>query len=595
MRFCTKCGSPVSGILRFCTRCGAATGSTAGAGVAGAVEAATVEAGAVETGAGAQDRASLADITTAAGIPGPRTLSAGAPVAHVIPSHPGSVPVIPEADRPTAGHPTADGPEAGQPEAGQADQSEADEVTPAELATDQRGPTPQRSPAPPVTALPTGVSEDAEPLRLVRIGAEPDQEAWPEDPWLPGSRRPDRRALIIGVVLIAGLLSVASTAWLVKVNPLQASSPHGTHRSRPSQLGSGHVQPSQALSGPPTPILIQPRQPQPSQPQPTQPAPTQTGAGLAQTGHTGHSQPGHDQPGHNQSSNGHPGTSRSGTGHSRPGQPGASQTGTHRSGSGQRGPGQTGPGQTGPGQGSGQSKSGQSGPGQAGSGSSGNGSPGTGSSGTGSPGTGHAGTGGTTTPTAPHPRGPAPGSRGGRAPRHPRPGVVSITPGLAGRADARRVGELLVRYFASINHRQYLAYASLFTQQRQLTPRDFAWGYRTNHDSNAVLVGIAPLRGGLKATVTFTSYQDPAQSPDHSSCIDWRVALFLHGTGATYLIGMPPPGYRAGLQACSFAPRQFPPGHSSHRTATHPRSTHRSSQHPSSKHSTTKHGRRGHR
>ena len=139
---------------------------------------------------------------------------------------------------------------------------------------------------------------------------------------------------------------------------------------------------------------------------------------------------------------------------------------------------------------------------------------------------------------------------------------MSITPRLAGRADARRVGGLLVRYFAAVNHRRYQAYASLFARRRQLTPRDFAWGYRTSHDSNAVLVGIAALKGGLKATVTFTSQQDPAQSPDHSSCIDWRITLSLYRTGAAYLIGMPPPGYRAGLQACGFAPRQSSPAHS---------------------------------
>ena len=139
---------------------------------------------------------------------------------------------------------------------------------------------------------------------------------------------------------------------------------------------------------------------------------------------------------------------------------------------------------------------------------------------------------------------------------------MSITSGLAGRSDARRVGGLLARYFAAVNHRRYQAYASLFARRRQLTPRDFAWGYRTSHDSDAVLVGIAALKGGLRATVTFTSQQDPAQSPDHSSCIDWRIILFLHRTGATYLIGMPPPGYRAGLQACGFAPRQSSPAHS---------------------------------
>jgi hypothetical protein len=420
MRFCTACGSPVSGILRFCTRCGAATSSTAGAEVASVAATGT------------------ADHSVPAGAAAP-------------------------------------------------------------------GPAPQDSPAPAAEAQPTGRPEDAAPLRLARIDAGPTHEASPEDPWLPGSRRPDRRALIIGVVLIAGLLSAASTAWLIRVNPPQASSPPGAHRSRPSQLGPGYAQPGQAqpgqaLSGQPTPILTQRSQPAPGQLQPSQPAPTQTGNRPAAPGQAGHGQSGHDQRGRGQSDRGHP---------------------------------------------------------------TGSGAPGSGASGT-----GHSGTGRGTTPTAahprppaPHPRPPAPGSRGGRTPRHPHPGVVSITPRLGGRADARRVGGLLARYFAAVNHRQYQAYASLFAQRRQLTPRGFAWGYRTSHDSNAVLVGIAALKGGLRATVTFTSQQDPAQSPDHSSCIDWRITLFLYRAGAAYLIGMPSPGYRAGLQACSFAPRPSSPGH----------------------------------
>jgi hypothetical protein len=186
--------------------------------------------------------------------------------------------------------------------------------------------------------------------------------------------------------------------------------------------------------------------------------------------------------------------------------------------------------------------------------------------------------------------------------------MVSITPSLAGRAEARQVAGLLVRYFAAVNHRRYRAYASLFAQRRQLTPREFAWGYRTSHDSNAVLVGIAALKGGLKATVTFTSHQDPAQSPDHSSCIDWRITLFLHrlphGPEPTYLIGMPPPGYRVGLQACRFAPGHSAQGHSTAKrpSSTHPRSggpapKHSTSKHPTSKHSASKHStsRDGHR
>ena len=143
---------------------------------------------------------------------------------------------------------------------------------------------------------------------------------------------------------------------------------------------------------------------------------------------------------------------------------------------------------------------------------------------------------------------------------------MSVGPGLGARPEVRRVAALLDRYFAAVNHRNYPAYERLFAQ-RHLTPREFAWGYRTSHDSKAVLAGVSPLKGGLRATVTFTSHQNPAGSPDHSSCIDWRITLFLHRAGATYQIGMPPNGYRADLHACRFAPRRPARGQSAHRNS----------------------------
>ena len=279
MRFCTKCGSPVSGMLRFCTRCGAATSSAAGR--KGGGVAATARSRLARSRLARSRRLRRVRTARAPPIPPrPSEFPGREPCplrlrsARSSPAHPGSLPVIPAqagvADAESGGVPPDDSvpAEAAAPEP---DQPESAEAPPAALATDQPELALEYSPAPPATALPTGMSEDAGPLGLVQIGAEPDHEAWPEDPWLPGSRRPDRRALIIGVVLIAGLLSVASTAWLVRVNPPQASSPHGTHRSRPSRLGSGHAQPSQALSGQPTPILIQPSQPA-AQPTPAQPA-----------------------------------------------------------------------------------------------------------------------------------------------------------------------------------------------------------------------------------------------------------------------------------------------------------------------------------
>ena len=470
-------------------------------------------------------------------------------------------------------------------------------------------------------ALPaSSVSEDGELLRLVRIGGETDPAPYPEDPWLPGSRRPDRRLLVIGVVVIAGLLAVASTAWLVGTNQPQAGGAHRTQVSRPSQLGSGHAQPSEALSGHPVPSLS------PATP----PAPVQTGAGPVKPSPSGHNPGGAT-----------PGSGRAGTGHAQHGPAAAPATaapaaralrtpdragpdritrdpasparGSPARGSPARGsPARGSPARGSPARGSPARGSpgrparppaspapaspprpvpatGQSGPGQ----------PGPGQPGPGQPGQGRTGTVRGTVPPAPQPNPPAPPPKSGGRSRHPGHGLVSIAPGLAGRADVRRVAALLDRYFAAVNHRAYQAYARLFAQPGRLTPHEFTWGYSTTHDSNAVLAGLTAPKGGLKATVTFTSHQDPAHSPDHSSCIDWTIALFLHRAGPAYLIGMPPRGYRAGLHACSFAPRPPAQGQARHHPARqrgrrnrHPAQV---SQHPRSRRQGSKHQRRTNR
>jgi hypothetical protein len=470
----------------------------------------------------------------------------------------------------------------------------------------QRAPEPGEGPAGPEAVPAPGGPADGEPLRLLRIGA--DDEQWPEDPWLSGGRRRDRRAPVIGVVVIAGLLAVASTAWLVGTNQPEASGTHSSHQPHTSQPGTGQGQPSQALSGHPVPRLA------PS----TQPAPVRAGASPARTGQSGKGQTGHGQAGHGQAGQGrsgsHPGISPSGAGHSTTGHsttgptgtpspgtsqaatpqhPGSGQSRTSRTGTGQSSPGlpvsrptgtspaspaqpvsrPTAPTPTSPGQpGPGQSHSRQSGSGHSGSGQS--------HSGQSSPGRTRTGR-GTTTP-APQPRHSPPASGKGGQPPHTVHGILSVGPGLDARPDVRRAAALLDRYFAAVNRRDYPAYERLFAQ-RHLTPREFAWGYRTSHDSKAVLAGVSPLRGGLKATVTFTSHQDPAVSPDHSSCIDWTITLFLHRAGVTYVIGKPPPGYRANLHACSFTPRDTARGQSAHRRSGHAGSRKQVSRHPGRK------------
>jgi hypothetical protein len=131
-----------------------------------------------------------------------------------------------------------------------------------------------------------------------------------------------------------------------------------------------------------------------------------------------------------------------------------------------------------------------------------------------------------------------------------RRGIVSVSPALAQRADAQQVVGFLDSYFAAVNHREYLEYSSLFERWHHLTRAEFYRGYHTTHDSSALLVGLSSSQDTLIATVTFTSHQDPSASPNHASCTNWRIVLYLRRAGDVYLIGAPPPGYHATYHGC---------------------------------------------
>jgi hypothetical protein len=85
-----------------------------------------------------------------------------------------------------------------------------------------------------------------------------------------------------------------------------------------------------------------------------------------------------------------------------------------------------------------------------------------------------------------------------------------------------------------------------------MTQAQFEKGYRSTADSNETLVDISTAStGDLAAKVTFTSHQDPADSPDQSeSCTDWNITLFLAQGGSGYVIDPAPSGYRASYQPC---------------------------------------------
>jgi hypothetical protein len=108
-------------------------------------------------------------------------------------------------------------------------------------------------------------------------------------------------------------------------------------------------------------------------------------------------------------------------------------------------------------------------------------------------------------------------------------------------------------YFTAINEHDYSEYSSLLDpQMRQDNPSaSFASGYATTTDSAETITGVSGNAGeDLAVTVTFTSHQDPADSPDNSSCTNWGITLYLVPQGSNYLIGTPPSGYTASYRAC---------------------------------------------
>jgi hypothetical protein len=134
-------------------------------------------------------------------------------------------------------------------------------------------------------------------------------------------------------------------------------------------------------------------------------------------------------------------------------------------------------------------------------------------------------------------------------------GAVTVGAGASQDTDASSVANFLGQYFAAINARDYQSYFSLLSPQVQqgMTQAQFKNGYRSTADSNETLVGISTASDGdMAAEVTFTSHQNPADSPDHSeSCTDWDITLFLAQGGSGYVIDPAPAGYHASHQGCS--------------------------------------------
>lgn len=133
-------------------------------------------------------------------------------------------------------------------------------------------------------------------------------------------------------------------------------------------------------------------------------------------------------------------------------------------------------------------------------------------------------------------------------------GQVTIAADVSQDPDASSVATFLNQYFTAINNHDYQSYISLLSPQEQsLTQQQFDNGYGSTVDSAETLLGISTAANGdLVASVTFTSHQNPADSPNQGeSCTEWNISLFLEQDGGEgYLIDEPPSSYHASYNAC---------------------------------------------
>jgi hypothetical protein len=134
----------------------------------------------------------------------------------------------------------------------------------------------------------------------------------------------------------------------------------------------------------------------------------------------------------------------------------------------------------------------------------------------------------------------------------PEVALVAAAPALAERPETAAVVKLLTAYFSAINTRDFEAARRTLVQRPGLpsTEAEFQDQYRSTHDQGVRVLGLEPDgNGGYLATVSFTSYQNPADAPadQASSCLIWSISYPLVRAEGTLLIdavGRSNVGYR---------------------------------------------------
>jgi hypothetical protein len=142
--------------------------------------------------------------------------------------------------------------------------------------------------------------------------------------------------------------------------------------------------------------------------------------------------------------------------------------------------------------------------------------------------------------TAPAGAKPSGGSPSAGAPSSSPAPLVVAAPALADRPETAEVVQLFTGYFDAINRRDFAGTQKTLVDRPGLpqTEAEFQDRYRSTHDRDVRILGLKPTEdGGYLTSVSFTSFQNPADAPDHTSaCLIWSVTYPLVRVDGTLLI-----------------------------------------------------------
>lgn len=126
------------------------------------------------------------------------------------------------------------------------------------------------------------------------------------------------------------------------------------------------------------------------------------------------------------------------------------------------------------------------------------------------------------------------------APPRAHPGSIVLTEGAKAHPDHRTVRWLLQTHFDAINFHRYDTWKTTVVAAKQAELPEEKWNreYASTRDSDIVLHRIEPgADDSLRVLLTFTSRQDPENSPNKQSpCLRWRVVYpLVHESGGMRL------------------------------------------------------------